>query len=70
VGELSCNSARPAGSGVRHVGHLDVFHRLAWPGWVDDLAVASVEPHMVDVAVEEHQIASSRSALSFIRRPG
>jgi hypothetical protein len=37
---------------------------------VDDLAVASVEPHMVDVAVEEHQIASSRSALSFIRRPG
>jgi hypothetical protein len=49
--------ARPTGSGVRHVGHLDVLHVLAGPWGVNDLPAACVEAHMADVAVEEHQIA-------------
>src|SRR5215207_40077 len=52
----SRNSARPTGSGIRHIGHLDVLHGLAGPRCVYDLPVAGVEPHMVDVAVEEHKV--------------
>ena len=50
-------SAWPTGSGVRHVGDLDVLHRLAGPWGMDDLPIAGVKAHVMDVAVEEHQIA-------------
>jgi threonine dehydrogenase-like Zn-dependent dehydrogenase len=42
------DSAGSAGSGVRHGGHLDVLHRFAWPGCVDDLPVAGVKLHMMN----------------------
>ena len=52
------HSARPTGSGVRHVRHLDVLDRLAGPWSVNDLAIAGIQAHMTETAgVEEHQIA-------------
>ena len=59
------NSARPTGSGVRHVGHLDVFHRLARPRGVDHSAIAGIETYVANGVVEEHQVTQLEIGLGY-----
>src|SRR3954449_2814034 len=56
-GERKRDSTWPTGTGIGHIRHLDVLHRLARPRGMYDAAVTGVEPYVTDRAVEEHQIA-------------
>src|SRR6185295_10208066 len=65
----SFKSARPSGSCVGHVGHLDVLHGLAGMWRVDDAAASGVDAHMADAAVEEDQIAELQIGLGYRPTP-